>query len=63
MSSTETVTISTAEYLKFIEAKQTVLILQHEPAQFKRMVFGSKIEPHLPSDVNQLTLCDLPASD
>jgi transposase len=63
MASTETVTISKAEYLEFIEAKQTVLILQHELAQLKRMIFGSKSERHIPSDPNQPTLFDLPASE
>lgn len=63
MASTETVTISKAEYLEFIEAKQTVLILQHELAQLKRMIFGSKSERHIPSDPNQPTLFDLPAAE
>ncbi|GAB1405910.1 IS66-like element ISBthe6 family transposase [Lentimicrobium sp.] len=60
MASTETVTISKAEYLEFIEAKNTVLILQHELAQLKRMIFGSKSERHIPADLNQPTLFDLP---
>ncbi|MDY0078881.1 MAG: IS66 family transposase [Bacteroidales bacterium] len=61
MASTETVTISKAEYLEFIEAKNTVLILQHELAQLKRTLFGSKSERHIPADPNQPTLFDLPA--
>ncbi len=41
--------------------KNTVLILQHELAQLKRALFGSKSERHIPADPNQPTLFDLPA--
>ncbi len=60
MASTETVTISKAEYLELIQTKNTVLILQHELAQLKRALFGSKSERHIPADLNQPTLFDLP---
>lgn len=63
MASTETVTISKAEYLEFIKAEQRVLILQHELAQLKRMIFGSKSERHIPADPNQATLFDLPEAE
>ena len=61
MASTETVSIPKAEYLELIQAKNTVLILQHELAQLKRVLFGSKSERHIPADPNQPTLFDLPA--
>ena len=61
MASTETITISKAEYLELIQTKNTVLILQHELAQLKRALFGSKSERHIPADLNQPTLFDLPA--
>lgn len=60
MASTEKVTISRAEYEEFVQAKNLVLILQHELAQLKRMIFGSKSERHVPGDPNQPTLFELP---
>lgn len=61
MASTEIISIPKTEYLELIQAKNTVLILQHELAQLKRILFGSKSERHIPADPNQPTLFDLPA--
>lgn len=62
MASTETVTISKTEYEEFVHAKNLVLVLQHELAQLKRMIFGSKSERHIPAEPNQPTLFELPAT-
>ena len=61
MASTETVTISKAEYQEFLQQKNLVMVLQHELAQLKRMIFGTKSERHIPTDPNQPTLFELPA--
>ena len=61
MASTEKVTITKAEYEDFLRQKNLVAALQHELAQLKRMIFGSKSERHIPGDPNQPTLFELPA--
>lgn len=61
MASTETVSITKSEYEDLLRQKNLVAALQHELAQLKRMIFGSKSERHIPSDPNQPTLFELPA--
>ena len=61
MASTETVTITKAEYEEFLAQKNLLAMLQHELAQLKRMIFGSKSERHIPADSSQPTLFELPA--
>ncbi len=61
MASAEKVTITKAEYEDFLRQKNLVAALQHELAQLKRMIFGSKSERHIPGDPNQPTLFELPA--
>lgn len=53
MASTETVSITKSEYEDLLRQKNLVAALQHELAQLKRMIFGSKSERHIPSDPNQ----------
>lgn len=60
MASTENITITKAEYEDFLQQKNLVAALQHELAQLKRMIFGSKSERHIPVDPNQPTLFELP---
>lgn len=59
MASIETVTISKAEYLELVQTKNRVLILQHELAQLKRMIFGAKSERHISMDPSQCSLFEL----
>lgn len=63
MTSTETVTISKAEYEEFVHAKNLVLVLQHELAQLKRMIFGAKSERFIAPTPNQPTLFELPETE
>jgi transposase len=58
MASEETVTISKAEYNRMVAE---LALFKHELAQLKRMIFGAKSERHIPSDVKQGNLFDLPA--
>lgn len=60
MASTETVTISKAEYDAMVAE---LAMLKHELAQLKRMIFGSKSERHIPAVSNQATLFDLPEAE
>jgi transposase len=56
MKSNETVTISKAEYQEFLSLKSEVDFLNHQLAQFKRMIFGSKRERFVAIDGKQLSL-------
>lgn len=58
MASTETVTISKAEYDSMVAE---LAMLRHELAQLKRMIFGSRSERHIPSYTGQPTLFEIPA--
>lgn len=60
MASTETVTISKAEYDAMVAE---LAMLKHDLAQLKRMIFGSKSERHIPAVSNQATLFDLPEAE
>ncbi|MBW6489846.1 MAG: transposase, partial [Lentimicrobium sp.] len=63
MASTETVTISKAEYEEFVHAKNLVVVLQHELAQLKRMIFGAKSERFIAPLPSQPTLFELPEEE
>jgi len=56
MKSIETITISKAEYQALLKLKSEVDFLNHQLAQFKRMIFGSKRERFVAEDINQLSL-------
>lgn len=60
MESTETVTISKAEYLELIDFKAQVSLLKHELGELKRMIFGAKSERFIAPIPNQPTLFEIP---
>ncbi len=60
MESTETITITKAEYLEFLDFKAQVSVLKHELAELKRMIFGAKSERFIAPIPNQPTLFELP---
>ena len=60
MTSTETITISKAEY---ITMQNEVIYLKKQLADLKRMIFGAKSERYIPADQNQPTLFELPVEE
>lgn len=60
MESTETITISKAEYLEFLDFKAQVSVLKYELSELKRMIFGAKSERFIAPIANQPTLFELP---
>ena len=63
MKSTETIVITKAEYLEFLDFKAQVSVLKHELAELKRMVFGAKSERFIAPIANQPTLFELPETE
>ncbi len=61
MESTETVTITKAEYEQLIATKSEVAYLKFQLAELKRMIFGAKSERFVSQNPDQATLFDLPA--
>lgn len=60
MESTETITISKAEYLELLNFKAQVSLLKHELGELKRMIFGAKSERFIAPIPNQPTLFEVP---
>lgn len=67
MTNAETVTISKAEYERFLSlgnrvlaAQNQVAYLEQQLADLKRMIFGAKSERYITADPNQPTLFELP---
>ncbi|MHC1778342.1 MAG: IS66 family transposase [Lentimicrobium sp.] len=63
MESTETITISKAEYQELLDLKAQVSLLKHELGELKRMIFGAKSERFIAPIPNQPTLFELPESE
>ncbi len=61
MESTDTVTITKAEYEQLIATKSEVAYLKFQLAELKRMIFGAKSERFVAQNPDQATLFDLPA--
>lgn len=63
MESTETIVITKAEYLEFLDFKAQVSVLKYELAELKRMIFGVKSERFIAPVPNQPTLFELPEAE
>ena len=63
MESTETIIITKAEYLEFLDFKAQVSVLKYELAELKRMIFGVKSERFIAPVPNQPTLFELPEAE
>jgi transposase len=63
MESTETIVITKAEYLEFLDFKAQVSVLKYELAELKRMIFGVKSERFVAPVPNQPTLFELPEAE
>ncbi len=61
MESTETVTITKAEYEQLIATKSEVAYLKFQLAEMKRLIFGAKSERFVSLNPDQATLFDIPA--
>jgi len=59
-ASRNTITISREEYQQLLHFKEEVVLLKHQLAEMKRMIFGAKRERFIAVDSNQATLFDLP---
>jgi transposase len=57
MESKETITITKAEYDTL---KSHISLLEHQLSELKRLIFGAKRERFIPTNVNQISLFDLP---
>ena len=57
------VTISKAEYERFLGLQSQVAYLQHQLAELKRLIFGAKSERFISPNPDQATLFDLPAAE
>ncbi len=60
MTSEETITISKAEYQRFLDQESEVVWLKHQLAELQRLIYGSKRERFITPDPLQCTLFDLP---
>jgi transposase len=60
METTETVTITKAEYEQLIATKSEVAYLKFQLAELKRMIFGAKSERFIANGTDQPTLFELP---
>lgn len=63
MESTETIIITKAEYLEFLDFKAQVSVLKYELAELRRMIFGVKSERFVAPVPNQPTLFELPEAE
>ncbi|MFA7450939.1 MAG: IS66 family transposase [Bacteroidales bacterium] len=63
MESTETIIITKAEYLEFLDFKAQVSVLKYELAELRRMIFGVKSERFIAPVPNQPTLFELPEAE
>ncbi len=63
MQSTETISISKAEYQELLDFKAQVSLLKHELGELKRLIFGAKSERFIAPNPNQPTLFELPESE
>jgi transposase len=63
MTSEETITISKAEYQRFLDQESEVVWLKHQLAKMQRLIYGSKRERFITPDPLQGTLFDLPATE
>lgn len=63
MESTETIVITKAEYLEFLDFKAQVSVLKYELAELRRMIFGVKSERFVAPVPNQPTLFELPEAE
>jgi len=59
-ASGNTLTISREEYQQLLQFKEEVVLLKHQLAELRRMIFGAKSERFISTDTNQMTLFDLP---
>jgi transposase len=55
MSSEDTIIISQSEYKEFLELKARNSYLEHQLAQLRRLIFGSKRERFIPTDTGEGT--------
>lgn len=60
MESTETVTITKAEYEQLLATKSEVAYLKFQLAELKRMIFGAKSERYVAPGTDQTSLFELP---
>jgi transposase len=67
MTGEQIVTLSKNEYESLILAKGELEVkvsyLEQQLAELKRLIFGTKSERHVPSDINQPTLFELPQQE
>jgi transposase len=63
MTSEETITISKAEYQELLGLKSKVEWLNHQLAELKRLIYGSKRERFLLPDLLQPSLFDFPETE
>ena len=60
MANEGSITITKEEYEKFLSQSSRISILEHQLAELRRMIFGAKRERFIATDINQMSLFDLP---
>jgi len=60
MANEGSITITKEEYENFLSQSSRISILEHQLAELRRMIFGAKSERFIATDINQMSLFDLP---
>ena len=60
MANGGSIIITKEEYENFLSQSSRISILEHQLSELRRMIFGAKSERFIATDINQMTLFDLP---